>query len=287
MARFGSIGTQYFDNVGDPLSSGYLYFYEQGTTTDKTTYSDLAQTIANTQPVRLTAAGRQPDIFFTGLAKAVLQDGSHAQISETDPVGTAFVDDAFSEWSATVGYGLNDIVTASDGFYYLSIISPNLNKDPTALVGAASWMKIQFLNIYNTSYGYNIGDVVLYSSRTWISLTAANLNNQPDTSAVNWRPMRSDLWPESTPVVANFTADVGRGYLCDTSGGVFTMTLPASPVKGDQIGFVDYGSSFATFNMTMGRGGNKIMNLEQDLICDIDLFSSTLQFTTDKGWILV
>jgi hypothetical protein len=64
MARFGSIGTQYFDNVGDPLSSGYLYFYEQGTTTDKTTYSDLAQTIANTQPVRLTAAGRQPTKFF-------------------------------------------------------------------------------------------------------------------------------------------------------------------------------------------------------------------------------
>jgi hypothetical protein len=36
MARFGSIGKQYFDDSGNPLISGKLYFYEPGTTTPKT-----------------------------------------------------------------------------------------------------------------------------------------------------------------------------------------------------------------------------------------------------------
>ena len=44
MARFGDFD-QYLDNAGDPLSNGKLYFYESGTTTPKTTYSDINNSI--------------------------------------------------------------------------------------------------------------------------------------------------------------------------------------------------------------------------------------------------
>ena len=72
MARFGEINAQYFDDSGDPLGGGKLYFYESGTTTAKVTFSDINQTIPNPQPVVLTAAGRQPNIFFNGNAKGIL-----------------------------------------------------------------------------------------------------------------------------------------------------------------------------------------------------------------------
>ncbi len=85
MARFGEINAQYFDDAGDPLGSGKLYFYESGTTTLKTTYSDINFTIANTNPVILTAAGRQPNIFFDGNAKAILTDKNDVQIIVSRP----------------------------------------------------------------------------------------------------------------------------------------------------------------------------------------------------------
>jgi len=86
MSRFGSLGTQFFDDSGDPLSGGSITFYETGTTTEATTYSDEAETTANANPVVLDAAGRQPDIFFTGSLKAVLKDASGVTIETRDPV---------------------------------------------------------------------------------------------------------------------------------------------------------------------------------------------------------
>lgn len=89
MARLGSIGTQYFDDNGDPLAGGKIYFYETGTTTLATTYSDEAETTENANPVILDAAGRQPDIFFTGQLKAVLKNADDVTIQTVDPVGEA------------------------------------------------------------------------------------------------------------------------------------------------------------------------------------------------------
>ena len=51
MARFGSLGTQYFDNSGSILIEGLIDFYEPGTTTRKDTFSDINLTSANTNPV--------------------------------------------------------------------------------------------------------------------------------------------------------------------------------------------------------------------------------------------
>jgi len=85
MSRFGLI-EQYLDANGNPLSGGLLYFYETGTTTAKTTYSDVGQTTPNTNPVVLDAAGRQPDIFFTGSAKVVVQSSAGVTVDTVDPV---------------------------------------------------------------------------------------------------------------------------------------------------------------------------------------------------------
>ena len=49
---------QWFDDVGDPLQFGKIYFYEAGTLIPKPTFKNAAMTEANEHPVTLDATGR-------------------------------------------------------------------------------------------------------------------------------------------------------------------------------------------------------------------------------------
>ena len=69
------------------------------------------------------------------------------------------------------------------------------------------------------------------------------------TGTVNW---------QSSIKTANFTAVSGEGYFCNTTGGAFTLTLPASPSVGDIVGFKDYAANFSTANLTIGRNSQNI-----------------------------
>jgi hypothetical protein len=60
-----------------------------------------------------------------------------------------------------------------------------------------------------------------------------------------------------------------QGVLTDTSGGAFTVTLPATPSTGAQVVVADAGANWGTNNLTVGRNGSTIGGLAQDLVCDI------------------
>jgi|694.fasta_scaffold67882_4 hypothetical protein len=60
-----------------------------------------------------------------------------------------------------------------------------------------------------------------------------------------------------------------QGALADTSGGAFTITLPATPATGAQVVVADAGASWGTNNLTVGRNGSTIGGIAQDLVCDI------------------
>lgn len=68
---------------------------------------------------------------------------------------------------------------------------------------------------------------------------------------------------------ANYTASDKEGVLTDTSGGAFTVTLPATPAVGDQVVVADAGNNWGTNNLTVGRNGSTIGGLAEDLVCDI------------------
>jgi hypothetical protein len=67
---------------------------------------------------------------------------------------------------------------------------------------------------------------------------------------------------------ANYTASAGEGVIADTSGGIFTVTLPASPSAGDQVVIAD-GANFNTNNLTVARNGSTIEGLAENLVLDI------------------
>lgn len=208
MARFGEINAQYFDDAGDPLSSGKIYFYESGTTTLKTTYSDINFTIPNTNPVVLTAAGRQPNIFFDGVAKAILVDKNDVQILVRDPVGQTA--SAFGDpWVATKIYSTNAVVIGSDGVYYRSLVPANQNNDPTTTSGY--WTLLYSVE-WNAGITYQEGAVVTYNGEQYQSLQNSNLNNNPASATAYW-VLLSFAWTSTATYADNQNAVGTDGVL--------------------------------------------------------------------------
>lgn len=67
---------------------------------------------------------------------------------------------------------------------------------------------------------------------------------------------------------ANYTAAAGDLLIADTSGGTFTITLPATPSTGAFVKIAD-GANWATTVVTIGRNGSTIEGLSEDLTLDV------------------
>lgn len=82
---------QFFNNNGDPLSSGKVYFYEVGTSTFKDTYTSSAATTVNPNPITLNAGGKSPSggIYGIGTYRQVVRDKNNNLIWDavTSPTG--------------------------------------------------------------------------------------------------------------------------------------------------------------------------------------------------------
>jgi hypothetical protein len=73
------------DAVGRSEPGAQSFFYEAGTTTDKTVYANKALTIPLPQPVVADAAGIFPDIYLApGSYRWVIQDANGVQIDDKD-----------------------------------------------------------------------------------------------------------------------------------------------------------------------------------------------------------
>jgi len=91
----------------------------------------------------------------------------------------------------------------------------------------------------------------------------------------------------STDITAAETLVKGKGYFVDTSGGAVTLTLPASPNRGDTIKIIDLGSA-GTNNITIARNGNKIQGLTEDMTVSTDDAAFALVYnSTSTDWRLM
>ena len=62
----------------------------------------------------------------------------------------------------------------------------------------------------------------------------------------------------TTVQTTGFTAVAYGGYFCDTTSLAFTVTLPATPTRGQFVVIVDYAGTSATNNITVSPNGGKI-----------------------------
>ncbi len=99
------------------------------------------------------------------------------------------------------------------------------------------------------------------------------------TGTVDW---------QTTPKTATFTAVSGEGYFANTSGGAFTMNLPAGSA-GAIVSVADYGNSFQLNTLTVSpNGSEKLAGNTGNAVLDAEGQSVTLVYVdSTKGWITV
>jgi hypothetical protein len=87
-------------------------------------------------------------------------------------------------------------------------------------------------------------------------------------------------------ITAAETVQPGAQILANTNGGAVTITLPASPVIGDTVNFVDQGYDFNTNALTVGRNGSNIANSAADLVVNTQGAAFGLVYSGDAttGW---
>jgi hypothetical protein len=110
------------------------------------------------------------------------------------------------------------------------------------------------------------------------------------SSSGNVLTSNGTTWASSAPAAggitytvtktANYTAVANDGVLTNTTAGAFTVTLPASPSNGAQVIVADAGGTWGTNNLTVGRNGNNIADVAQDLVCDISGVSVQFVYNT-------
>jgi hypothetical protein len=88
-----------------------------------------------------------------------------------------------------------------------------------------------------------------------------------------------------TVVSSPQTLSNSQNIAADTTGGTFTLTLPANPSAGDSIDIFDYSETFDTNPLTIARNGQRIESLEENLVCNVEGAYFTMIYTgATRGW---
>lgn len=123
-----------------------------------------------------------------------------------------------------------------------------------------------------------------------LTATTVSISGTPsastDAATVGYvNDVAGGTWAQLT---ANTTAVKGGKYFANTSGGSFTLTLPASPTVNSSVRVADLAGTFHQKQLTIGRNGTKIQNLTEDLILDVKDASIELVYSgSTYGWRLV
>ena len=78
------------------------------------------------------------------------------------------------------------------------------------------------------------------------------------TSAYTGTALPGQIAWDTTVKTSGFTAVAYGGYFCNTTSAAFTVTLPATPTRGQFVVIVDYAGTAATNNIVVNPNGGKI-----------------------------
>lgn len=138
-----------FDDNGDPLIGGKLYVFAAGTSTPVTTYTDVALTVANTNPIILDAGGRATIFLDTGSYKFIQNDLNDVLIWSQDNVS------AVASGTPGGGSDVDVLGTAGEGLAAGNVVY----LDTGAIGTAGRWYKTDADNVATSSTAILVGMV--------------------------------------------------------------------------------------------------------------------------------
>ena len=131
-------------------------------------------------------------------------------------------------------------------------------------------------SVTNAMLAGSIANDKLANSAITVNGASISLGGSVSAGSLEWQAVKT----------SGFTAVAGEGYFCNTNGGAFIATLPASPSAGDTVAFKDYGDDFATNALTIARNGSNIQGLANDSLISTDRASVVLVYIdATKGWL--
>lgn len=120
------IRQQFFDNNGDPLAGGFVYFYVAGSTSIfKNTYEDYLGSVNNENPVQLDSSG-VAKIFGSGMYDVVIKDSNGVLIETVRGVDFGGSSSEFGSYIVVSNYAaLRGLSEDYDAVYVLGRDVPN------------------------------------------------------------------------------------------------------------------------------------------------------------------
>ena len=242
--------------------------------TTATTQATNAAASASTASTAATTATTQASAASAS-ASAAASSASAASSSASSAASSA------SSASASADAALAALDNFDDRYLGQKASDPTLDNDGNALIAGALY--------FNTTDN----SMKVYDGSQWLAAYSSleSIQDLSDVSAMTPTEGQalvysSGFWTAAdmsggiayTRKTANYTASANEGIIADTSGGSFTVTLPASPATGDTVMVVD-GNDWSTTNLIVGRNGSTIEGDASDLTCDVGAVA--IQFTYD------
>lgn len=193
----------------------------------------------------------------------------------TDPTNFAIEADAFV--GALPVFGTEANAQAA----YLDALTAGVDADAASAAASAQAAQAG-ANIPTWVSGttYAIGAVVFspIDFQSYRRKTSGAGTTDPSADGANWQRFSNGI---AGYIVrsSNYTAANEDQIIANTSGGAFTITLPASPANGAEIFIADAANTWGTNNLTIGRNGQTIGALAEDMICDISGVNVRIVFT--------
>lgn len=301
--RFQAPFQRYFTTDLKTLPSAKLYFYENGTTTPKVTYRDPFKTTPHAHPIVAGTHGMPadtfPPIYIDGTYTVELKNSLNVVQGgwPQDNIGGEQVEGAFDSYSAITSYPTGEIVTGSNGLFYVSQQNSNLNNDPTISGNRPTWwVELKLSPNYNSASTYASGEWVIYSGN-WYKCKSAATGQTPSVNSAYWDAEYVVFqWNSTTTFASGASAFVGATEYISQQG----TNLNHNPVGDTTYTWwkpksrVDLETNAQLIKVNVLSGGGNVLAEWANELTDSNTYNlpaansvaantSLLCFTTDKN----
>jgi hypothetical protein len=292
---------QIFDSNGDPVAGALVYFFDAGTTTPRTTYSDDGLSVANAHPVVADSAGRLNQIFLqTGTYKVRITNSAGTTIYEEDDVDPSLSTNAGALAVASGGTGattaagartnLGAYSTTSGAALELRVDDVEALLDAPILAAAETQtFAASFTPVFTAfeTRAVTLTDNVTINAPTVTAGQKIRLILIQDATGNRVATWNSAFkWPSGLTGVLSTTAsaiDVLEGY-ARTTGEIQVTSFKRQDVLSD-VAIVEENQTSATAGGTFTSGADRTRTLNTEVTDLVGLVTlSSNQFTiTNAG----